>query len=53
MAGSRTKAWRFLDDKVNEWLDTHLDVEVKHVTTAIGMYDGKIKEPALIVNIWY
>jgi hypothetical protein len=43
----------YLDDKINEWLDSHTEIEVKHVTTAIGMYDGKIKEPALVVNVWY
>ena len=43
----------YLDDKVNEWLDTHPDIEVKFCTTTVGQYDGKIKEPALIVNVWY
>ena len=43
----------FMDDKVNDWLDANPDIEVKFVTTSIGMYDGKIKEPALIVNVWY
>lgn len=43
----------FMDDKVNEWLDTHPDIEVKFVTTAVGLYDGKIKEQALVVNVWY
>jgi hypothetical protein len=43
----------YLDDKVNEWLDTHPEIEVKFCTTTVGQYDGKIKEPALIVNVWY
>jgi hypothetical protein len=43
----------YMDDKVNEWLDEHPDIEVKFVNTAIGLYDGKIKEPALIMNVWY
>lgn len=43
----------FLDDKINEWLDTHPDIEVKFVTTNIGTFEGKLKELALVVNVWY
>ena len=43
----------FMDGKINEWLDSHPEIEVKTVTTTVGMYDGKIKEEALVVNIWY
>jgi len=43
----------YLDDKINEWLDRHPEIEIKNVTTAIGQFDGKIKEPALIVNVWH
>jgi len=43
----------YMDEKINEWLDAHPDIEVKVVTTSIGQYEGKIKEPALIVNVWY
>jgi hypothetical protein len=43
----------FLDDKINEWLDQHPEVEVKFVNTTIGQFEGKIREPALVVNVWY
>lgn len=43
----------FMDEKINEWLDQHPDIEVKIVTTTIGQFEGKIREPALVVNIWY
>ncbi len=43
----------FMDNKINEWIDEHPDVEVKFVTTTIGTYEGKIREQALIVNVWY
>jgi hypothetical protein len=43
----------FLDTKVNEWIDQHPEVEVKFVTTQIGVFEGKIREPALIINVWY
>lgn len=42
----------FLDQQVNEWLDAHPEYEVKLVTTAIGTWTGKLKEPNLIVNVW-
>jgi hypothetical protein len=41
------------DDRVNEWLDAHPQIEVKFATTTIGTWDGKTKEPAIVVNIWY
>jgi hypothetical protein len=43
----------FMDGKINEWLDAHPEIEIKTVTTTVGMYDGKIREEALVVNIWY
>jgi hypothetical protein len=42
-----------MDDKINEWLDGHPEIEIKNVTSTVGLYDGKIKEPALILNVWY
>lgn len=42
----------FLDQQVNEWLDAHPQYEVKFVTTAVGMWSGKLKEPSLIINVW-
>ena len=43
----------FMDDKINEWIDMHPEVEIKHVSTTIGVFEGKIRDQALIVNIWY
>jgi hypothetical protein len=42
----------FLDQQVNEWLDAHPQYEVKLVTTGIGTWTAKVKEPHLIVNVW-
>lgn len=42
----------YLDNQINEWLDEHPEYEVKMVTTSIGEWTGKLKEPALIVNVW-
>ena len=44
---------QYLDDAVNEWLDAHPDVEVKFVTSTVGVFEGKIREPALVLNVWY
>jgi hypothetical protein len=43
----------FMDEKINQWIDERDDVEIKQVTTTIGIYESKSKDPALIVNIWY
>jgi hypothetical protein len=43
----------YLDDSINRFLDEHPEVDVKFVTTNIGMFDGKFKDLALIVNVWY
>jgi hypothetical protein len=43
----------FMDDQINEWLDAHPEVEVKFVTSSVGTYEGKIREPALVLNLWY
>jgi len=42
----------FLDEQINEWLDEHPQYEVKMVTTSVGEWTGKLKEPNLIVNVW-
>lgn len=43
----------YLDDSINRFLDEHPEVDIKFVTTNIGMFDGKFKDLALIINVWY
>lgn len=43
----------YLDDAINEWLDNHPDVEIKFVTSTVATFEGKIREPALVLNLWY
>jgi hypothetical protein len=43
----------YLDEAVNEWLDQHPEVEVKFVTSNVGVFEGKMREPALVLNLWY
>lgn len=42
----------YLDKQINDWLDAHPDYEVKLVTSTIGEWTGKLKEPNLIVQVW-
>lgn len=42
----------YLDQQINEWLDAHPQYEVKFVTSTIGDWTGKVKEPNLIVQVW-
>lgn len=41
-----------LDRQINEWLDSRPQYEVKFVTTCVGDWLGKLKEPNLIVQVW-
>jgi len=41
-----------LDDQINRWLDAHPQYEVKLVTSSIGEWRGKTKEPNLIIQVW-
>jgi hypothetical protein len=43
----------YIDEAINVWLDGHPEIDVKFVTTNVGMFDGKFKDLALIVNVWY
>jgi hypothetical protein len=43
----------YVDEAINTWLDDHPEIDVKFVTTNVGMFDGKFKDLALIVNVWY
>lgn len=45
-------ALAYMDQSINEWLDAHPQYEVKFVSSTIGMLTGKLKEPALICQVW-
>lgn len=42
----------YMDQSINEWLDTHPEYEVKFVNTSVGIMSGKLKEPAVICQVW-
>lgn len=46
-------AFAFLDNQINEWIDSNDDVEVKFCNTTIGVVEGKRSEPHVIMTIWY
>lgn len=47
-----SEALELLDQQVNTWLDEHPEIEVKQVTMTVGEWQGKVKEPNLIVQVW-
>ncbi len=52
VAKLRLDALEYLDDQINEWLDEHPECDIKFATTSTGPLTGKMKEDAIIVNIW-
>lgn len=42
-----------LDDTMNEWLDKNDDVYIKSVTSSIGVFESKTKEPHLFITVFY
>jgi len=47
-----TDALAYMDQTINEWLDAHPQYEVKFVNATVGIITGKLKEPALICQVW-
>lgn len=41
-----------LVNSINEWLDSD-QIEVKYVNQLIGIVEGKVPEPNMIVTVWY
>lgn len=42
-----------LDDLINEWADSHEDIEIKFVTASMGVVEGKHADPHYILTCWY
>lgn len=47
-----SEALELLDQQVNAWLEEHPEIEVKSVGMTVGEWQGKVKEPNLIVQVW-
>lgn len=41
-----------MDSMINEWLSNHPECEVKLVTSTVGEWTGKTKDPNLVVQVW-
>ena len=47
-------ALNFMGDTINDWLDAHPDIVIKHVTSTIGVFEGKVHaEPNMILTLFY
>jgi hypothetical protein len=42
----------YMDQVINEWLDSHPQYDVKFVNSTVGIMSGKLKEPAIITQVW-
>lgn len=42
-----------MDDLINKWIDSHPDVFIKSSSSAVGTFEGKTKEPHLLVTLFY
>jgi hypothetical protein len=42
----------YMDGQINDWLDSHPEYEVKFVSSTVGILSGKLKEPALLCQVW-
>jgi hypothetical protein len=42
-----------MDEQINEWIDHHPDIFIKHVTSTVGPFEAKHVEQHLIVTIYY
>ncbi len=42
-----------MDDLINEWLDSHPDIYIKHTCSTVGNFEAKHVEPHLVVSIFY
>jgi len=43
----------YMDNQINEWLDAHPEIEIKFATSTVGVFEGKMREPAMILTLWY
>jgi hypothetical protein len=43
----------YMDNAICEWLDANPEIDVKFVNSTIGLFDGKFKDLAMILNVWY
>ncbi len=42
-----------MDEQINEWIDGHPDIYIKTSSSTVGIFEGKTKEPHLLVTLFY
>ncbi len=42
-----------MDEQINDWLDAHPDIFIKASASSVGVFEGKTKEPHLLVTLYY
>lgn len=42
-----------MDEQINEWLDAHPEIFIKSSNSTVGVFEGKTKEPHLLVTVFY
>jgi hypothetical protein len=42
-----------VEERINDWLEAHPDIEVKLANTTIGVWDGKTKDTNIVITVWY
>lgn len=42
-----------MDEQINEWLEANPEIFIKNSTSSIGMFEGKSKEPHLVLTLFY
>lgn len=42
----------YMENQINQWVDAE-NVDIKHVSEIIGVMEGKLPQPNLIVTVWY
>ena len=42
-----------MDEQINDWLEAHPDIYIKNTTSSIGMFEGKTKEPHVVLTLFY
>ena len=46
-------ALEFMNNQINDWIDTEGGVTIKFATSTIGIFEGKHAEPHLILTLFY
>ena len=42
-----------MQDQTHDWIDENPEVDIKHVSTNVGVVEGKSSEPHLVITLFY